>query len=141
MHAAPVHDPYAALRIPNYRDYLAGSFLSSIGRQAMSVAIGWEIYQWTHSATALGLVGITRCQTWRRSAGRMRCCAESPSCSNSTPTPRRFVSTSRRCPAFPPDFRAGMRAHPRVARALKYRATAAAQMKTGQRHHLECERV
>jgi MFS family permease len=52
------HDPYAALRVPNYRDYLVGSFLSLIGRQAVGVAVTWEIYQWTHSATALGLVGF-----------------------------------------------------------------------------------
>jgi len=56
--AAPPHDPYAALRLANYRDYLAGSFLALIGRQALSVAVTWEIYQWTHSATALGLVGL-----------------------------------------------------------------------------------
>jgi MFS family permease len=58
MNAASAHDPYAALRIPNYRDYLVGSFLSSIGRQAISVTVVWQIYQWTHSATALGLVGL-----------------------------------------------------------------------------------
>src|SRR5471032_3094741 len=55
---APPHDPYAALRIANYRDYLAGSFLALLGRQAIGVAVTWEIYQWTHSATALGLVGL-----------------------------------------------------------------------------------
>lgn len=52
------HDPYAALRVPNYRHYLIGSFLSLLGRQAVGVAVTWEIYQWTHSATALGLVGF-----------------------------------------------------------------------------------
>ncbi len=54
----PRHDPYLSLRVPNYRDYLVGSFLSLFGRQAVSVAVTWEIYQWTHSATALGLVGL-----------------------------------------------------------------------------------
>ena len=58
MTRAASHDPYAALRVPNYRDYLVGSFLSLIGRQAVGVAVTWEIYQWTHSATALGLVGF-----------------------------------------------------------------------------------
>jgi len=52
------HDPYAALRVPNYRAYLIGSFLALLGRQAVGVAVTWEIYQWTHSATALGLVGL-----------------------------------------------------------------------------------
>jgi MFS family permease len=56
--AALPHDPYAALRSRNYRDYLLGSFLALIGRQAVTVAASWEVYQWTHSATALGLVGL-----------------------------------------------------------------------------------
>ncbi|HEX2852273.1 MAG TPA: MFS transporter [Opitutaceae bacterium] len=54
----PAHDPYGALRVSNFRDYLVGSFLSSIARQALMVAVSWEIYQWTHSATALGLMGL-----------------------------------------------------------------------------------
>lgn len=52
------HDPYAALRVRNYRDYMVGSFLALLGRQAVSIAVMWEIYQWTGSATALGLVGF-----------------------------------------------------------------------------------
>ncbi len=56
--ALPDHDPYAALRVPNYRAYLLGSFLANLGRQGVTVAASWEIYQWTHSATALGLVGL-----------------------------------------------------------------------------------
>ena len=54
----PKHDPYAALRIANFRDYLIGSFLALIGRQAVSAVAIWQVYQWTHSATALGLVGL-----------------------------------------------------------------------------------
>ena len=56
--ASDRHDPYAALRVANYRGYLTGSFLALIGRQAISLAITWQIYQWTHSATALGLVAL-----------------------------------------------------------------------------------
>ena len=52
------HDPYAAMRHAGYSRYLVGFFLSNTGRQAMSVAIAWQIYQWTNSATALGLVGL-----------------------------------------------------------------------------------
>jgi MFS family permease len=37
---------------------MLGSFLANIGRQAVTVAVAWEIYTWTHSATALGLVGL-----------------------------------------------------------------------------------
>ena len=52
------HDPYAALRHTAYRRYLIGSFCANVGRQMTSVAVAWQIYQWTHSATALGLVGL-----------------------------------------------------------------------------------
>lgn len=52
------HDPYAALRIRTFRNYLAGSFLSTLGRQAVVAAATWQVYKWTHSATALGLVGL-----------------------------------------------------------------------------------
>ncbi len=52
------HDPYAALRHTAYRRYLIGTFCANIGRQMTSVAVAWQIYQWTHSATALGLVGL-----------------------------------------------------------------------------------
>ena len=58
MSDSPPHDPYAALRIANYRDYLLGSFLSVLGRQAVSAVAIWQVYQWTHSSTALGLVGL-----------------------------------------------------------------------------------
>ncbi|MEO6054291.1 MAG: MFS transporter [Chthoniobacterales bacterium] len=56
--ATPSHDPYAALRQIGYRRYLIGTFCASIGRQMGTVAISWQIYKWTHSATALGLVGF-----------------------------------------------------------------------------------
>ncbi|MCX6955038.1 MAG: MFS transporter [Verrucomicrobia bacterium] len=54
----PPHDPYAALRIRNYRDYLVGSFLALIGRQAVAATAIWQVYKWTHSSAALGLVGL-----------------------------------------------------------------------------------
>ncbi len=52
------HDPYAALKVRNYRDYLAGSFFALLGRQAVTAVAIWQVYQWTHSSTALGLVGL-----------------------------------------------------------------------------------
>lgn len=54
----PLRDPYAALRYAGYRRYLTGNFLANAGRQAVSIAATWQIYQWTNSATALGLVGL-----------------------------------------------------------------------------------
>lgn len=52
------HDPYLAFRYPGYRRYITGHFLSNVGRQALIAAAMWQIYQWTNSATALGLVGL-----------------------------------------------------------------------------------
>ena len=55
--ATPAHDPYSALRVPHYRAYLIGNSLALLGRQAVLAAATWQVYEWTRSATALGLVG------------------------------------------------------------------------------------
>ncbi|MBA2584879.1 MAG: MFS transporter [Chthoniobacterales bacterium] len=52
------HDPYAAFRYPAFLFYSLGNCISIAGRQMLTVAIEWEIYARTHSATALGLVGL-----------------------------------------------------------------------------------
>ena len=54
------HDPYAALRHRDYLLLLTGSLLASMGGEMQSVAVGWELYQRTNSATALGLVGLVQ---------------------------------------------------------------------------------
>ncbi|HXL73679.1 MAG TPA: MFS transporter [bacterium] len=54
----PVLDPYAALRNPNYRAYIVGRFVSEFGQQMLAVVVRWEIFDITHSALALGLVGL-----------------------------------------------------------------------------------
>ena len=51
-------EPYAAFRVPAYRLYALGYFVSVLGRTGVSVAIGYELYQRTHSKTMLGLVGL-----------------------------------------------------------------------------------
>src|ERR1044071_7051728 len=52
------HDPYAAFRFPAFGFYTSGNLISIIGRLMLMVSIEWEIYARTHSATALGLVGL-----------------------------------------------------------------------------------
>src|SRR3954466_8692754 len=54
------HAPYAALRHRDYRRLLAGSVLASIGTEAQNLAVGWELYERTRSAAALGLVGLVQ---------------------------------------------------------------------------------
>ena len=62
--AAPVamspHDPYAVLRNRDLLLYLVGRFVASLGQQMLTVAVGWELYERTNSALALGLVGLTQ---------------------------------------------------------------------------------
>src|SRR5207248_5999995 len=52
------HDPYAAFRFPAFGFYTAGNLISVIGRLMFIVAVEWEMYERTVSATALGLVGL-----------------------------------------------------------------------------------
>jgi MFS family permease len=53
-----IHDPYAAFRFGDFALFTAGNLLSITGRLMLAVAVEWEIYARTHSATALGLVGL-----------------------------------------------------------------------------------
>ncbi|HEX2723921.1 MAG TPA: MFS transporter, partial [Gemmatimonadaceae bacterium] len=52
------HDPYASLRHRDFRLFLFGRILGVIGWQMLQVALGWELYERTHSAFVLGLVGL-----------------------------------------------------------------------------------
>src|SRR4051812_47244601 len=51
--------PYAVLRNRDFLLYLIGRFIASLGAQMLIVAVGWELYERTHSALALGIVGLT----------------------------------------------------------------------------------
>ena len=46
-----------ALRVRNYRLYVAGQSVSLLGTWMQRLALSWWVYQRTHSALALGLVG------------------------------------------------------------------------------------
>lgn len=59
-HPRPRHDPYAALRLRDYRRLLAGGLIASMGMQMQTAALGWEIYERTRSAWALGWVGLAQ---------------------------------------------------------------------------------
>src|ERR1700694_639068 len=52
------HDPYLALRFRDFRFLLVGIFFAGLGSQMITVAIGWELYERTGSALALGIVGL-----------------------------------------------------------------------------------
>ena len=57
--AAVPHDPYAALRDGNYRWFIASLGLATLGLQMQGVVVGWQVYDRTGDALALGLVGLS----------------------------------------------------------------------------------
>jgi MFS family permease len=57
---APKHDAYAALRIADYRRFAGGFAVASMGMQMQGMALMWEIYERTGSASHLGYVGLCR---------------------------------------------------------------------------------
>jgi MFS family permease len=54
------HDPYEVLRNRDLLLYLIGRFVASLGQQMLTVAVGWELYERTHSSLMLGFVGLTQ---------------------------------------------------------------------------------
>jgi MFS family permease len=57
---AEPHDPYAALRVPDFRRLLLCGLLASIASEIQAVAVGWELYQRTNDPLALGFVGFVQ---------------------------------------------------------------------------------
>ena len=51
---------FPALRSRDFRLLWMGQIISMAGSQMQSVTINWHIYALTHSALALGLVGLVR---------------------------------------------------------------------------------
>ena len=54
----PPHDPYAALRVPDFRYYVLNSFLLTATLLIQEVIVGYELYKMTHNPLALGLIGL-----------------------------------------------------------------------------------
>jgi MFS family permease len=57
---APANDRYAVLKLRDVRLYLISRFIASLGQNMLGMAVGWELYERTHSALALGLVGLAQ---------------------------------------------------------------------------------
>ncbi|TAE32875.1 MAG: MFS transporter [Cytophagales bacterium] len=51
-------DPYASLRIPDFRYFIMNSFLLTATLLIQEVLLGYELYKITHDPLALGLVGL-----------------------------------------------------------------------------------
>ncbi|MBL8171438.1 MAG: MFS transporter [Acidobacteria bacterium] len=56
----PKRDPYAALRVRDFRLFLVGHLLSVLGVQMQNMAVGWQLYEQTGSMWALANVGLVQ---------------------------------------------------------------------------------
>ena len=56
---AQSRDPYAALRSPDYRWFIASMGLVTLGLQMQAVVVGWQVYDRTGDPLALGLIGLS----------------------------------------------------------------------------------
>jgi MFS family permease len=57
---AEAHDPLAPFRLRDYRLLSALVFATTLVQQSQSVAIGWDVYERTGSALALGWIGLAQ---------------------------------------------------------------------------------
>src|SRR3954452_2820769 len=62
MSQAPVipapHDPYAPLRLLNFRWFVASILAMAMGAQIQGVVVAWQMYALTRDPLALGMVGL-----------------------------------------------------------------------------------
>lgn len=52
-------DAYAAIKIKDYRRFISARFLLTFAIHMQSVIVGWQIYELTHDALSLGLIGLS----------------------------------------------------------------------------------
>src|SRR5215216_3595066 len=52
------HDPYAALRILNFRWFIYSMLAMTVATQIQAVVVSWQIYELTHDPLSLGLIGL-----------------------------------------------------------------------------------
>lgn len=52
-------DPYAALRFPDFRRFLAMRLMTTLNVQIMSVSVGYYVYELTNDPLMLGFIGLT----------------------------------------------------------------------------------
>lgn len=52
------HDAYAVLKIADFRWFIMGRFFLTLAIQMQSVIVGWQVYEITHDALFLGIIGL-----------------------------------------------------------------------------------
>src|SRR5262245_2711472 len=50
--------PYAALKIPDYRNFVLARICITLAMQIQGTVVGWQVYQLTHDKAALAFIGL-----------------------------------------------------------------------------------
>ncbi|HWA57609.1 MAG TPA: MFS transporter [Gemmatimonadales bacterium] len=58
MNPSSPHDPYAALRVADFRRFIACLLIQTVATMIQTVVVGWQVYQITRDPLALGLIGL-----------------------------------------------------------------------------------
>jgi MFS family permease len=53
------NDPFAAIRVPEYKNLVLGRFFFIMGLRMMSTLVGWWVYELTNDPFAIGLIGLS----------------------------------------------------------------------------------
>lgn len=53
------NDPFASIKIPEYRNLMAGRFTFIMGLRMMGTLVGWWVYNLTNDPFAIGLIGLS----------------------------------------------------------------------------------
>ena len=59
MNDVKKNDPYAVLRIAEFRNFQLSRFTMTFGIQLAETILGWKVYELTHDKLALGLIGLS----------------------------------------------------------------------------------
>ena len=54
-----INDPFASVKIPEYRNLMGGRFLFIMGLRMMGTLVGWWVYNLTNDPFAIGLIGLS----------------------------------------------------------------------------------
>lgn len=53
------YDPLAAIKIPEFKNFIIGRFLFIMGLRMMGTLVGWWIYELTNDPFSIGLIGLS----------------------------------------------------------------------------------
>ena len=53
------NDPFASIKIAEYRNLMAGRFTFIMGLRMMRTLVGWWVYNLTNDPFAIGLIGLS----------------------------------------------------------------------------------